>query len=148
MLTQDRNIQKYRLLIPFYATAIKPSDPVMAWEEIQLLQSITMDITPNNPQAPMTDDLRAQLYLRTTPLPIDQGALLESWQQSRWLQIEQWAAQDPFLLSTAKSLSFAYFQSLVRLEDFYMDKGFDAVAARHLAIATIKTIAGPSLDRF
>jgi hypothetical protein len=149
MLTQDRNIQKYRLLIPFYATAVKASDPIMAWEEIQLLQAITRDISPSTPeQLQIAENQRAQLYLRNTPLPIDQGTVLEGWQQNRWQQIEQWAAQDAFLLETAKSLSFAYFQSLVRLEDFYMDKGFDAVPARHLAIATIKTITGSSFERF
>lgn len=147
MLTQDRNIQKYRLLIPFFATAINPNDPIMTWEEIQLLQAICMDIS-NSDQPLTAENQRIQLYQSNKPVPIDQGTLLESWQQSRWVQLEKWAATDAYLLETAKSLSFAYFQSLVRLEDLYMNKGFDAVAARHLAIATIKTIVGTSLDRF
>ncbi|MEL7221665.1 MAG: peptidoglycan-binding domain-containing protein, partial [Bacteroidota bacterium] len=147
MLTQNQNIQKYRLLIPFFATAISPNDPIMGWEEVQILQTICMDIS-NDTQASIGEGQRLQLYQSNTPLPIDQGTLLENWQQNRWAKIENWAATDSYLLETAQSLSFAYFQTLVRLEDFYMDKGFDAVPARHLAIATIKTIVGNALERF
>lgn len=127
-------------------------DPFLAWEEIRLLQTIALDLNPMALQ--QTTKLRAAaseraaLFQRTSGLGIGQGTILESWQQNLWQNIDRWSANDPFLTATATSLHLAYFQSLVRLEDYYMNKNFDANAARYLAIATIKAIAGVPLERF
>jgi hypothetical protein len=36
----------------------------------------------------------------------------------------------------------------VRLEDYFMDQGFDETQAKGLALATLQTIVGTPLDRF
>lgn len=127
-------------------------DPFAQWPEVQLLQSIALDMTPaawkQSDQLQAAANKRYELYLRKNALSVTEATLLENWHKSLWLNIDKWALQDPFLMETATTLRFAYFQCLVRVEDHYMDQGLSPSEARTLGIAVVRVITQVPLGRF
>ncbi len=127
-------------------------DPFAQWPEVQLLQSIALDMTPaawkQSDQLQAAANKRYELYLRKAALSVTEATLLENWHKSLWLNIDKWALQDPFLMETATTLRFAYFQCLVRVEDHYMDQGLSPNEARTLGIAVVRAITQVPLGRF
>ncbi|MCB0638221.1 MAG: hypothetical protein KDC54_16440 [Lewinella sp.] len=127
-------------------------DPLLAWPEIALLRTIAMDMTP---QARTLQDRlnadagrRSQLYLASQPLTGEAIRELESWYQRLWVNLNNWGIGDPLHADIIKALKVAFYQSEVRLEDYFMDQGFDDEQAKSLALATLQTIVGTPLDRF
>ena len=152
MLAQDPTVLKYHFLATKTTADNTSADVFFNWPEVQLLYTIAMDINPE--ASSQTSKLNAaavrryQLSLTDKPLSVSQFTLLNNWQNSSWENIEKWVGNDPFLIETANALQFAYFQSQVRLEDYYMDKGFEERAAQALALASLQAIAGVAFERF
>ena len=123
-----------------------------SWEEIQLLQTIAMDLNPA--ALAQTEALQEAagrqniLYYQTTGLPATEATILETWQQNLFRNVDRWAGSDPLLAPTAMALKMAYFQSQVRIEDHYLDQGVSEAVARQLSIAALRAIAGVPLKRF
>jgi len=143
---------KYKTLSSNVSDFNTAPDVFFQWEEVQLLYTIAMDL---NPQATsQTAKLNAaavkryQLSLSTSPLHASEETLLNNWENSTWVNINQWASTDLFLLETTNALRFAYYQSQVRLEDYYMDKGFKARVAKTLALSSLQAIVGVAFERF
>ena len=116
------------------------------------LRTIAMDMTP---QARTLQDRlnadagrRSQLYLASQPLSSEAIRELESWYQRLWVNLNNWGIGDPLHADIIKALKVAFYQSEVRLEDYFMDQGFDDEQAKSLALATLQTIVGTPLDRF
>lgn len=152
MLNNDPTVLKYKLLSSNVSDFNTSPDVFFKWEEVQILYTIAMDI---NPQAiSQTNKLNAaavkryQLSLTASPLHASEETLLNNWERSTWANISQWASTDLFLLETTNALRFAYYQSQVRLEDYYMDKGFEPRAAKTLALASLQAIIGVAFERF
>jgi hypothetical protein len=59
-----------------------------------------------------------------------------------------WAQRDPLHQRFLPPFKILFYQTAVRLEDFFMDKGFGSEEARVLALATLRSSVGPSLQRF
>lgn len=127
-------------------------DNFMEWEEIRMLSAIAGDINGNrevNPQEKASDaSLRAQLYTTSASLENANQATYEQWNRDLWSGLNSWATTDPLHQRLVNALKVAYFQSQVRLEDFFMDKGFKYDEASGLALATLETIVGRDLQRF
>jgi len=123
-----------------------------SWTEIQLLQTIAMDLNPA--AIAQTEALQEAagrqniLYYQTTGLPATEATILETWQQNLFRNVDRWAGTDPLLAPTAQALKMAYFQSQVRIEDHYLDQGVSEAVARQLSIAALRAIAGVPLKRF
>lgn len=152
MLVNDPTVLKYKLLSSNISDFNTSPDIFFKWEEVQLLYTIAMDLNP--PAIGQTNKLNAaavkryQLSLTTSPLHASEETLLNNWENSTWATISQWASTDLFLLETTNALRFAYYQSQVRLEDYYMDKGFEPRAAKTLALASLQAIVGVAFERF
>ena len=127
-------------------------DPFNQWEEVQLLQTIAYDIAPETAQLSSdrqeAQSLVSELALSSSAIAPTQATLLETWQNNLWKNINGWAAGNSYLQNTATSLRFAYFQTAVRLEDYYMNQGFEAMQARPLAIATLRAMLEVPLEKF
>jgi hypothetical protein len=127
-------------------------DRFMEWEEVKMLMAITNDMNDNrqsNPQEEATDaSLRAQLYTTSASLENANQASYERWNRELWVGLNNWAMGDPLHQRLVNALKVAYFQSQVRLEDFFMDKGFKYEDASGLALATLETLVGRDLKRF
>lgn len=137
-----------------YSSQISRSgcDPFSQWEEVQLLETIAYDMNPQ--AATLTAERRAsksllsELALSNTAIAPAQATLLESWQNTLWRNLNGWGSGNAYLQNVATSLRFAYFQSAVRMEDYFMDKGFTATQARPLAIACLRAIVEVPLEDF
>lgn len=127
-------------------------DPFLQWPEVQLLEAVANETTPaaqlSQEKLNEATTTRSRLYLSDTPLTASETTMVESWNQKLWDGLNQWAAADPLHANIVKALKVSYFQTQVRLEDYYMDQGFKADEAKGLALATIQTLVGLHLQRF
>ncbi len=126
--------------------------PFSQWEEVQLLETIAYDMNPEairlTSERQATQSLLSELALSNTAIAPAQATLLETWQNTLWRNLNGWASGNAYLQNVATSLRFAYFQSAVRMEDYFMDKGFSAAQARPLAIACLRAIVEVPLEDF
>ncbi len=131
---------------------VQACDGFQSWPEIQLLQAVAFDITPNargeRELLASATAHRSALYLSSSPLNTNERAAVDRWHERLWASLSTWAATDPMHADAAKALRVTYFQSLVRLEDYYMDRGFSSSEATGLALASIQSLAGVPLNRF
>jgi len=127
-------------------------DQFLSWEEIRTMEAIAKDLDGRSKSDPAllnaAASRRAQLFM--APLPLDKRSVaeLESWNRSIWQGLNTWAANDPFHAEVVTALKISYFQSQVRLEDYFMDQGFKVGAAKGLALATLESLVGYYLERF
>lgn len=127
-------------------------DQFLSWEEVRITQAIAVDLNPDKKldqqKLAQGASLRALLFLTPQPLSNTDASDLENWNNRLIAGLEGWASRDPLNKNIATALKVSYFQSQVRLEDFFMDKGFDEKNAKALALATLRTIVGYHLERF
>ena len=127
-------------------------DPFSPWEEVQLLQTIAYDLAPETAQLTAerqaAQSLVSELALATTAINATQATLLETWQGNLWRNLNSWAAGNSYLLQATTSLRLAYFQTAVRMEDYYMNQGFNTAEARAMAIATLRAMLEVPLSQF
>lgn len=118
----------------------------MSWEETQLLKTIASDLDPrfgkDKEQLAAYNSKRAQLYM--APQKMTSGDAKEAlvWHKSLWTSMETWGNSDPVHDQRVTALKVAYFQSQVRIEDYFMDKGFSYKEAKPLAMCVLQTIVG------
>ena len=119
---------------------------------VQLLQTIAFDLAPATAQLAAerqaAQNLVSDLALSNTAINPTQATLLETWQSSTWRNINNWSAGNAYLQNVANSLRFTYLQSMVRMEDYYMNQGRNAVEARVLAVATLRAMLEVPLRQF
>lgn len=127
-------------------------DQFLSWEEVRTMEAIAKDLD-GRPQADeamlsAAASRRAQLFM--APLPLDKRSVaeLESWNRSIWKGLNTWANSDPLHEELVTALKISYFQSQVRLEDYFMDQGFKVEDAKGLALATLESLVGYYLQRF
>lgn len=127
-------------------------DQFTNWQEVQVLEAIAADLNADgNPDKEVMAtyaSARAQLFLAPRALDAQEKQFVEQWDNRIWSNLNAWAARDPLHQKIVTALKVAYFQTQVRLEDYYMNKGFNLEEAKGLALATIKTIVGYPLERF
>ena len=121
------------------------------WKEIQILNTIadefTVDAVDETNKAKSLA-VAAGLYNNPNALSTPLNRELEQWNTALWQQLNNWSNQDPIHRRMTTSLKVAYFQSQVRLEDFFMDKGFKQAEAKGLALASLRALVGLPLQRF
>ncbi|MBK8706015.1 MAG: hypothetical protein IPN33_22290 [Saprospiraceae bacterium] len=87
--------------------------------------------------------------LTTTYSPTkDEQRKAESWNQQVWDGLNIWSAKDPMHQQMVTAFKVMYFQSQVRLEDYFIDRGFEAEEAKTLAIQMLQALVGVQLARF
>lgn len=127
-------------------------DQFLSWEEVRTMEAIAKDLDGRGKgDAALLSaaaSRRAQLFM--APLPLDKRSVaeLESWNRSIWTGLNSWAGNDPFHAELVTALKISYFQSQVRLEDYFMDQGFKVEDAKGLALATLESLVGYYLERF
>ena len=91
---------------------------------------------------------RSSILLTQQPLSAELNNELEQWNNRLWQGVSTWGNADPLHGKLVTTLKVAYFQAQVRLEDYFMDKGFRAAEAKGLSLATLRSLVGNELDRF
>ena len=121
------------------------------WEEIKILETIAAEfiseeIDPNIQAKEAA--ARTSLMLTQQPLSANLNQEMETWNTRLWQGISIWGNADPIHKRMTTPLKVAYFQAQVRLEDYFMDKGFREQEAKGLALATLRSVVGTELERF
>lgn len=130
---------------------VQSCDPFSEWEEVRLLEALATDLgasAPNPAQAAEAVSARAALFLANRPMSAAAEREIESWYLALMTNLANWANRDPLHQKMTVAYKIAFFQACIRMEDFYMDKGFGSEEAKSLALATARAIVGPSLARF
>ncbi|MEM8906527.1 MAG: SPOR domain-containing protein [Bacteroidota bacterium] len=130
--------------------AISGVDALFQWEELKLLEVIAEDLAAENidsKKLAAATNRRAQLLMAPQLLDTADQMYLEGWHRSIWNGLDAWGEKDPVLKNICVPLKVVYYQSQVRLEDYFMDKGFKPKAATHLALATLQTYVDPYLSK-
>lgn len=131
---------------------LQSCDQFLNWEEVRVLESIASDLNadvqPNEDVIATYASARAQLFLAPRALDASENQFVDQWNEQLLANLNAWGSRDPLHQKIVTALKVAYFQSQVRLEDYYMDKGFSLAEAKGLALATLKTIVGYPLERF
>ncbi|HFC00248.1 MAG TPA: SPOR domain-containing protein [Phaeodactylibacter sp.] len=118
----------------------------MSWEETKLLKAIAEDLDPaygldKEQQAAYTSK-RAKLFIAPQKLTGDEAKEALIWHKTLWTEMEKWGNADPVHDQRVVALKVAYFQSQVRIEDYFMNKGFTYKEAKPLAMSVLRTIVG------
>jgi hypothetical protein len=123
-------------------------DQFAAWSEIAMMTSMAQDLGVNTAENAAAAAKRAKLFSAPPAPQKDEEIALENWNIRVWKGLDTWAQRDPLNKDLITAFRVAYHQSQVRLEDHFMDKGFNAEAARSLALTTLQTMVGHHLQRF
>lgn len=131
---------------------LKACDQFLTWDEIKLLHTIAMDLNPskklNTNELTQAAALRTMLYNAPKPLSAADIKDTESWYNKLIKGLDNWAVNDPVNKQTVTAFKTVFYQSQVRLEDYFMDKGFKTDAAKSLALVTLRTLVEYHLERF
>lgn len=123
-------------------------DQALTWPEVAIMEAIAQDLGVNTTANAAAVAKRAKLFnVPSAPLKEEEVAL-ENWQIRLWRSLDAWAQRDALNQDMIKAFRVAYHQSQVRLEDHFMDKGFNAEAARALTLSTLQTLLTHHLQRF
>lgn len=118
----------------------------MSWEETKLLKTIASDLDPSidtdkDILAAYTSK-RAKLYIAPQKMTSGDEKEVSVWHKTLWTEMESWGNADPIHEQRVTALKVAYFQSQVRIEDYFMNKGFTYREAKPLAMCVLQTIVG------
>jgi len=131
---------------------LKACDQFLNWEEVRLLHTIAADLNTDKKldteELAQAASLRSMLYVSPRPIAASDVKDTESWSAKMLTGLDNWATRDAGNQQTVTAFKAAYFQSQARLEDFYLDKGFKAEAAKSLALVTLRTLVEYHLERF
>lgn len=131
---------------------LESCDQFLTWEEIRTMEAIAKDLdgkkTIDDALLSAATSRRAQLFMAPLPLDASSVSALENWNRSLWEGLNKWSASDPLHKDLVAALKISYFQSQVRLEDYFMDQGFSVNDAKGLALATLESLVGYHLERF
>ncbi|MCB9080504.1 MAG: hypothetical protein H6555_02215 [Lewinellaceae bacterium] len=133
------------------AVPVQNCDQFQEWPEVRLMSAIAIDLAgqqPSQQELTQASSERSRLYLSQVSLSQQSQKQAQAWQDGLWENLNAWAQRDPLNQRLITAFKVPYFQSQVRLEDFYMDKGFSSDEAKGMAIATLATLVGPYVKRF
>ncbi|MEM6964792.1 MAG: SPOR domain-containing protein [Bacteroidota bacterium] len=124
----------------------------MSWEETKLLKTIAADLDPNfgkdQKQQAKYAMRRNLLFNMPKKMTASEAKEVMAWHSSLWSAMQSWANSDPIHDQRVTALKVAYFQSQVRLEDYFMNKGFTYKESKPLAMYVLQTIVGTHFVKY
>lgn len=131
---------------------LQACDQFLNWDEVKTLQAISVDlngdVVMDQSKLAAAASRRSKLFLAPQQMTQSELHAFEAWNNTIWNRLNAWALRDPLHERMVSALKVAYFQSQVRLEDYYMDKGFNAQQSTGLSLATLQSLIGYHLERF
>ncbi len=134
--------------------ALESCDAFTQWEDIRIMIAVADDLggksaTDDRTTLIQNASRRTKLYFLQGPIQNQEIAKqVQTWNTDLFKGLEKWAGSDPLHQKLLLAFKAGYFQSLVRLEDYFLDKGYSEREARTLGIATIHTLVSYQLERF
>ena len=143
-------VRNYRLLAETRATPATAAVP-LTWPEMRVLTVVADDLAAGMTNVDRDQELAADrdaLLASTSRLSPAASAEARSWEEATWNNLNEWATQDPLHARLLTALRLAYFQSQVRLEAMYQQRGLSPIESRDLATAALRNVLAGDLDRF
>lgn len=131
--------------------SISGCDYIMDWKDIGLLNNMMVYLggkQPDQQELSQAAEERSFLYESSQPLDVQASKSVQLWEVQIWEKLELWGKKDPINIRMLTALKIAYFQSFIRIEDHFLNKGMAGMDARNMATAVIATVMTPYLDRF
>jgi hypothetical protein len=131
--------------------AISGCDYAMDWQDFRLLNNIMVYLggkQPDQQELFQAAEERAFLYNSSQALDAASSKSVLQWEVQIWEKLELWGKKDPINIRMLTALKIAYFQSFIRIEDHFLQKGMVGADAKNMATAVIATVMTPYLDRF
>lgn len=131
--------------------SISGCDYVMDWQDIKLLNQIMIYLggkQPDQQELFQVAEERTFLYNSNQPLDAQAAKSVLNWEIQTWEKLELWGKKDPINIGMLTALKIAYFQSFVRIEDHFLNKGMAGIEAKNMTTAVLATAMSPYLDRF
>ncbi|MEM7574167.1 MAG: peptidoglycan-binding domain-containing protein [Bacteroidota bacterium] len=138
-------LQKYRTLA---AAAAIPSSDFLTWPEVQTLVTVATELSAKPMDLTASAADRARLYAASQPITEAAATRATAWHLTIWENLDAWAAEDLLLQNIATALKASYYQTQVRVEDYFMDRGFNSEQSKQLGTATMMALVGNQLERF
>jgi hypothetical protein len=91
---------------------------------------------------------RSRLYTAPKTLNDKERESVENWHENLMKGVSNWSKKDPLTEQLGTAFQAMYFQSQVRLEDYFMDKGYKPKEAKALALAALHTLVAYHMQRF
>ena len=124
----------------------------LGWDELNILQAMAYAMKGSEAVdfTSLSIDIATRKDLIKTPKALSKGEAVEliDWEEELMSALDAWANRTPKYKDTVGAFKIAFYQSAVRLEDYYMKKSFSKTQSRALALATINTYIGVYLERF
>ncbi|MEL6273745.1 MAG: peptidoglycan-binding domain-containing protein [Bacteroidota bacterium] len=146
---QMPEIQKMRLLSSL--RTVPAGDYISQWPEVTILMTTATEMSGGRADQDLalrSIGIRQELYNATQALSPAAASRARAWELTLWENLDSWATTDPLHAQLTSVLRVAYYQSQVRLEDYFMDRGLPSDAAKDLALATLQGLIGAELERF
>lgn len=122
------------------------------WEELQVLRTIAEDISTGSKIVPAKEaEYRARaarLFLAPAAPSAVEIEAAEKRSNTLLRHMDGWAANDAYLSAVQTAFNLTYYQSYVLLEDYFAGQGFEAAAAKGLALMVLESVLGTKTDRF
>ncbi len=123
-----------------------------SWPEVRMLVAIAADLNAeeelNKQRLAQAASERARLYMAPSALNSTEAKAVNAWNDNLVKGLDNWIARDPLHQKLGTAFKVAYYQSQVRLEDFFITKGYNTGQARGLALATLHTLVAYHMQRF
>lgn len=131
--------------------SISGCDYVMDWQDVKLLHQILIYLggkQPDQQELFQAAEERSFLYNSNQPLDAQASKSVLNWEIQTWEKLELWGKKDPINIRMLTALKIAYFQSFVRIEDHFLNKGMAGIDAKNMTTAVLATAMSPYLERF
>ena len=138
-------LQKYRTLS---AANPVPASDFIGWPETQTLLTVAAELSAEPLDLTISAFDRGRLFAASQPISEAEASRANTWNLTLWQNMDTWAAEDPLHQNIVTALKASYYQTQVRVEDYFMDNGFNAEQAKKLGLATMQALVGDQLKRF
>ena len=123
-----------------------------SWPEVRMLVMVASDLNAdeqfNQNRLSQAASERSRLYLAPKALNNTEQKAVQRWGKNLISGLNSWGTRDPMNQQMVTTFRVLFFQSQVRLEDYFMQKGYKKEEAQGLALAALHTLVAYHTQRF
>lgn len=118
-------------------------------EEMRILEVIAEDFETGGGSEKGPDRAAlARLYTQPSMRSSTEIEEIEAWHQDLWENLNRWAQGSALQKSMYEVLRYSYYDALIALENFYMDRNFSLSQSRAIGLYAIKALVSCRLDEY
>lgn len=136
----NRQWKKYQMLTELWQID-KDATGADTWSEVKILKTILSEMNGGKSKT-------KSLKFDNKSISNIRSKEIKQWNESLWTNLTGWSKRDPMHAEIATVLKVAFFQTQIRIEEYFIEKGKKPEVARLHAIATLKAMTGKDLERF